>query len=602
MKKHLPFIAGLAISLALGTTVGQVTFAEDNDTKSIVEKVLERHCTDVAEDLGEDCITNLYSNDHRELKKLADSDEAPFFNLYLFMYQNISEAPKDAAINYLADLEPNYSKNELKKILLEDDMSQLNDKALDPEEVEAELAEIERLETELASQVEAAENDEAGLTAEFLAFQAQAYYIDSRRRRLENNAGIGTIQWSLNEYGSLYEKYQKELEFQRENSKLAYQAYASEIFFDNNLSNSANIDILHDLDIINFLLFGEFIIYPDREGEDVELSSEDSLPSLEKVEEIITLAEEVIESEDIDPYVCLEDETLREALEDFTEYIEDEAEIIATEPDADEEPEEELTEAEEEAEITKEEFDDFLEQIASTPADWSRSLPCNEIFCITVNLVKGTWGTTSGSNGEFEETENCIECHLDFIAAAIDETLSGGVHPNKVSQNWFEDGTCKDVGDGLNLDFNVYAIPVPIELDPGDDTDDLASTQVENTVNALLEWSYLNNVNALGKSAAEFEQETYINNVKTAGYTPTIEDTLQDLIKIKENKDDELDQLLTANDIQVKVESSYNLYHQMSAEFKTMLTTFQNYSDWLKETYSDENAAIPSILNKKYCS
>jgi len=600
MKKHFPLIAGLAVSVLLGSMVGQVTFAEENETQGIVDKVLERHC-EVAQEMGEECIENLYKNDHRELKKLADNDEVPFYNLYLFMYQNISEAPKNAALKYLADIEPHYSTRELKKILLEDDMSQLHDLELTPEEVEAELAEIEALETELQAQVDASANSDTGITAEFLGFQAQAYYIDSRRRRLENMGNLGSIQWALNEYGALYEKYEKELTFQRENSKLAYQAYASEIFFDNNLSNSANIDILHDLDIINFLLFGEFIIYPDREGEEVELSSEDVYLPLPQEEEV-TLAEEAeTDDSEIDPYVCLEDETLREALEDFTEYVEEEAEIIATEPDDEDEEVEEPTEAEEEAALSKEEFDNFVSDIAAAPADWSRGLPCNEIFCITVNLVKGSWGTSSGSNGDFEETENCIECHLDYIAAAVDETLSGGVHPNKVSQNWFEDGTCKDVGDGLNLDFNVYAIPVPIQLDPGDDTDDIASTQVENTVNALLEWSYLNNVNALGQSAAEFEQSAYLNNLQVAGQALTIEETLTDLIKVEESKAEELDQLLVANDIQVKVESSYALYHQMSGEFKTMLSTFQNYSDWLKDTYAVDNAPLSSILNKPYC-
>jgi hypothetical protein len=616
MRKHFPLMTGLVISLLLGALVGQVTFAEEEaDVTTMVQDVLDRHCKDVAEEMGEDCIGNTFSNDHRELKNLATNEIAPFYNLYLFTYQNISEAPKEAAIDYMAKIYPKYNRWELEDILVDGDLSKIWDKALSTEEIETELAELAELEAAMASNIEAAAASaaESGVTAEFLEFQAQAYYIDARRDIIENNDQIGTQTYLLEQYSKLTDAYSKELQFQTENRKLAYQAYSAEIFFDNNLSNSANIDILHDLDIMNFLMFGEFIIYPDREEEDVELASEDETQFFqsivfEDVEEEVVLSEEIDESDEseIDPYVCLEDETLREALEDYENYVasdddndeeQDTSAPDTDEPDEDEEPEDEATSQ------AKEEFDDFVDSLTTTQGDWTRSLPCGEIFCITVNLVKGTWGTTSGSQGgDFEEEENCIACHLDFIAAATDETLSGGVQPNKVSQNWFEDGTCKDVGDGLNLDFHVYAIPVPIELDPSDDTDDLANKQQELLMKDVFEWSYLNQEEALGLTAAEFDQAAYLKSLDIAGTPKTTEETLSALADIESKKSADLAAILTETDIQVKVESSYYLYHQMAAEFQTMLLTFTNYSDWIKDSYAYEDAPLSTLLKKKYCT
>ncbi|MFT7184279.1 MAG: hypothetical protein ACI9QC_000617, partial [Oceanicoccus sp.] len=261
-----------------------------------------------------------------------------------------------------------------------------------------------------------------------------------------------------------------------------------------------------------------------------------------------------------------------------------------------------LTPEEEAAEDTREEFDAFVSELVVSQGDWTRALPCGDIFCITVNLVQGSWGTTAGSQGEFEETDNCIACHIDYIAAATDSTLSGGVQPNKVSQNWFEDGTCKEVADGIDLDFHVYAIPVPIELDPGDDTDDLANEQYEDTLKAWEEWSHLNNVNSVGKTAAEFEQEAYLNSLSLTGASTSTTETLSALIQIEEQKSEELTAIIEGNELQVKVESSYNLYHQMAGEFQTMLLHFNNFSDWIKDSYATEDAPLTELVKKPYCT
>lgn len=615
MKKFLPLIGGISVSLLLGAFVGQVTFAEDSELGSgLVDLVLQRHCTDVAAELGEDCIENTYNNDPKELKKLAQNEEVPFYNLYLFTYQNVAEGPKQEAIKQLAKVETEYTQAELEAILFEDNLSVITSRPkLTPEEVADLEAELAELEAQTASEAASLANDESGVSAEFLAYIAQSNYINATRRKLENNADQDSQAYLLREHATLLEAYEQELDFQTENRKLAYQAYATEIFFDNDLSNSGNIDILHDLDLINYLLFGEFIAYPDRTegGEDVELSSEESpviLPSPQPDEDEVVLSEES-ESTELNPYVCLEDESLRQSLEAFESYVEESEPETETVPETDSgtsgtsDPEEPSTPEEAEAEAIREEFDAFVEELVVQEGNWDRATPCSpeDVFCITVNLVKGTWGTSSGDAGAFEKSANCIACHLDYIAGATDETLSGGVQPNKVSQNWFEDGTCKDVADGLNLDFHVYAVAVPIALDPSDDTDDLGNEQFESTYNAWVEWSYLNNSNAAGKSPAQFEQETYLKNLQVGGSAQSIEETLATLSSIEELKTVELVEILTGNDIQVKVETSYNLYNQIQNEFNSMLSYFSSYSDWLKSTYLEDDAPLTALIKKPYC-
>ena len=90
----------------------------------------------------------------------------------------------------------------------------------------------------------------------------------------------------LNEYNVLVDKYQAELELQRDFRKLSYESIASEMFFNGDLGDSANIDILHDLDLAHYVLFGSTIDYPDRSGgEPVSLASVEEEPTPEKAPE-----------------------------------------------------------------------------------------------------------------------------------------------------------------------------------------------------------------------------------------------------------------------------------------------------------------------------
>ncbi len=611
MKKKSPFIFGIALSLFLGISFGNVTFVKAKEISGdLVDLVLEKYC-EYAENQGEDCFKDK-GRDPQALQELAQNADAPFQNLYLFTYQNIVKAPAEAALSQLAQVESMYSKNELEAILFEDDFSPINERAkMTPEEVAQAEADLKALEEEMNAKAAQLADEESGINEEFLAFMAQSNYINAKKRLLETNSSVGTQEYLLNEVASLQKAYEAELDFQMENRQLAYQSYATEIFFDNDLGNSANIDILYDLDLINYLLFGKFIDYPDRSGTDnesVQLSSEENvtalLPSVTFIERDTNDINSTDTEDVINPYVCLEDESLQEALDAYETYEKNknqDSDAIATESEVQDSSPANMSENPETAAL-RENFENFVDSLSAQEGDWSRSLPCDDVFCITVNLVQDSWGSSGGSSvSDYDANEDCIACHLEYIAAATTDTLNGGVQANKVPQNWFEDGTCKSVADGLNLDLNVYSMPVPIPTDLGDDIDDDANKAFNETVDALIDWSYLNNVNAAGQTPTEFEQENYLNNLNLSGQTESMDTALEALTEIEIAKKEALENIIAEQDLKVKVKSSYELYNQMEEELNSILIYFQNYSDWLKDTYVDEQAPLNQLIKKPYC-
>ena len=80
------------------------------------------------------------------------------------------------------------------------------------------------------------------------------------------------------------------------------------------------------------------------------------------------------------------------------------------------------------------------------------------------------------------------------------------------------------------------------------------------------------------------------------------------------------DELLTqcqdaAEQIEVEIDSVYeefiynaqakpanDLYAQVSAEFYSMLIQFKNFQNGLKDTYENENAPLPELIVKPYCT
>ena len=249
MKKFLLFSIGMVLSLTAGMTVSQALMSDDD----LLAHIFEEAGVDMSD-----------SHDAKELSNLA-SGEVPFEGLYLFMLQNIKNGPQDAAIEEIAK-RYQYTEEEIEAIVLTGDSQGIINKK--QEEVLAAQA------AGAAEQMEAAQAQADADLETFIADNSfgantetfvREYYATYERPPLATDLDDPlTSDFLLDRMAEIGGAYDKELEFQQSNRRLAYEALASEMFMNNKLGDSANIDLLYDLDLIHYLLFGELITYADR--------------------------------------------------------------------------------------------------------------------------------------------------------------------------------------------------------------------------------------------------------------------------------------------------------------------------------------------------
>lgn len=635
MKKLLLLSIGMSISAYAGMTLSSYAFVSD-------ETLLE----DLFEEAG---ITETYTKDTKELENLAANEELPFGNLYLFMLQNIINGPEDAAIETLSDQYlgiaggVKYTEEELRSVVLEGDTQVIIDKyttlaqqagyATD-EEREAKRAESDAQMEEFMNSNDFSATTEGylqwkyGKTTQYKAIRAEDYYS------VLSQTGL------FAEFNSLSEAYKKELEFQRNGRKASYEALASEMFFNNDLEDSANIDILYDLDLIHYLLFGEYITYPDRsEGGDVSLASDPSeeldfpdaltavatpAPSLSREEPEEDVEVVLAATTAVDPYTCTEDDALVDALEAYEEDppetgLEEAEETsidydLGDDDDDSEEEDDEETgdddddnssdEGEEETDVAgaMEALDEFITALEGQVGDWTRSLPCGEVFCIEVKVITET---DDPEVADYEETENCIACHTQYISERMQETTSKSLVPSKVSMNWFEDATCKEAGNDVGIDLNIYAIKKPIDLDPGDDIDEEAQKDIDDLKTRLFGVSAIplpgDSKTILGTTLSELECSALLNINDIAGTNRSIDELMDECKEQAEAIEEETAEIYEEFTFDVNADNLNTLYGQVSQELYTMLLYFRNFQEGLKATYESEDAPLSSLIAKGYC-
>lgn len=496
-------------------------------------------------------VDRAYDSDSKELKVLAN-EEKPFENLYLFMYQNVKEAPKKAAIEETA-LKLGYNENDLETIIIEQNVNLIKN------------------------------------------------YLDPKVRN--NQSEISE------EYSRVSDAYQNELEFQTENRALLYETLASEIFVNNDLTDSAGVDILHDLNIIHQILFGSEIEFPDRSGdEEVELASEElfDMPLLK-----VRRTTESVDTEENTSMICLDDEELASAIDEFEASEPEESgasedeEVVDTSDSYDTEDEDSSDDSEDSGSsssssssssetTSREPLEEFISEISGTLGSWERELPCDDIFCITVELVSET-DETSAAEDNYEETQNCIACHVSYILERMEQTTDESLVPSRVSTNWFEDASCKDAGSKVGMSLSVYTIAKPILQDKGDEIDENANDNVEElegTLTAL--GANTDSSDVKSTSAAEDDSERISSTHPTSGFDEIVEANLEAAKIRQENIEAAFDEFM----LRTRMENSTDLYTQVAAELSVLVTYFKNFQEALVDT---SNGALEELIAKKYC-
>lgn len=633
MKKTFLFILGMFLSLTAGMTVSQMVIADESDEL-------------LAAIFAEAGMTMNDSKDAKELKNLAAQSEAPFAGLYLFMLQNIKDGPQDAAIKEIAK-RYKYTEEEIEAIVLNGETAGIINKRqvefAAAQEAES-AAQMEEASAQGSEDVETfiGDNEFGDLTEEYIRWYYEEYEATTLASELQDPL---SSEFVLTEFSAISQAYDHELEFQQSNRRLAYEALASEMFMNNDLSDSANVDLLYDLDLIHYLLFGEFITYPDRSDEDVDLASEEEPLELFRVpeprEKTETEPEVVLTADSIDPYVCYGDEDLASALTAFESDPPDtgdalpestseidysigkDEEIVESDPDEEDSSDEDSEDDSDESESGSggsseevsnpyladigaafQELDEFLSSLEAPKGNWSRNYACDETFCIEVLVIAENGDAEVEENDmeadDFEEDENCIACHTAFIKERLEETMSKSLVPSKISMNWFEDATCKEAGTFVNLDLNVYAIKKPIDLDPGDDLDEKANEDIETFMTTLSPLIGING-GTLGKTKDEEECQSILNLTKAAKVERSIDELLQECQWAVAENAAQIQEVFDEFKFETYSQTTSDLYGQVSAELYTMLLYLKTFKENLKETYEQGQAPLASLINKKYC-
>jgi hypothetical protein len=606
MKHTFFVIAGIIVSAAMGMTVSVYALGSQDKILETLFNSAEVKMSDTDE-----------INDFDKL--VAGTDELPFNNLYLFMYKNVLEAPRKAAIKELAKW-TTYSQGDLEEILLNGDIQpiiyhqeELMNSASQSTEEEIAAAEADKEAatkecTDLFSEMSLSE------TSKSILSEYCNKYVTPTVVNESDASTLLSIDAAKDEYLYLLEAYQKEFDLQRENYKLSYEALVSEIFMNNDLSDSADIDLLSDLDLVHEILFRDPIVYPDRSnGDDLSLASE------EENEGGTATTDEVVLTEDtVSPYVCQNDSTLADAIGAFEESGGSSTNNTASgNSGADEVTSDSGDNGDDNADggtgktvVPKDskgatdDFGDTLDALAGTKGDWTRSLPCGDVFCITVDIV--TQSEESATAADYKKADNCIACHLKYIKEVMDETLSHSLAPSKVPMNYFEDATCKNAGNFVDLDLNVYTVKRPIDLDPGDDIEDAPAKDVENFKNLLWNKGLLplpgGSDTITNETLADGECNAIISMYEVAGITPTtneINDRCEDASELIQKEESEAYDKFVFD---ASFSDQSVLYQQVSAELYAMLLTFENFKEDLEQSFLEDGSPLQNLATKTpYC-
>ncbi len=541
MKKFLISLGVVILSAAVGVQSSDLVFGQSESHDSILRALFDEAGVSPNSQGGSEQVTQLSQN----------QNEA-FMNLYLSMYQTVKEAPQEEALFILSE-QVDYTPEELAAVVLEGNLA-----------------------------------------------------VVTRKINTQDQDRI------LTEWSNLVSRYQLELDFQKKNQSLAYEALAEDMFYDNELGNSAGIDILYNISLMNYVFFGEFIELPDRSGDgDVELAAIElaSLPANFNEEddgESLELASET----DFNSLICLYDPELVEELNEFEEVqngnvdpSDPRSELPNNRP-----PEIEIPAPNSPQDIIEndrpvdsiEEFDELIGAFQAAEGDWTRSLPCNEIFCLEVNLVKGSIGFKDPSNS-FNENDNNIAAHVTFIQERFEDTLSKSLAPGKVSGNWFEDATCKEAGGKVNLDLNIQAIPVPIKLDPGDGVKTVPEKTTKEFQETLKTQGGLPDKENIGVLKADLECDRLLQFISSANLSKDLDEALVACEEAQVANAQAITELYASFEFNQKASSDSILHEQISGQLATTLAFLQAFKSGLENTYLEDNAPLPAILNKDYC-
>lgn len=248
-------------------------------------------------------------------------------------------------------------------------------------------------------------------------------------------------------------------------------------------------------------------------------------------------------------------------------------------------------------------------QVKSAPAaQWLKGGDCKDPFCLSVNFVKKPVEL-------YQNTDNCILCHLEKINAKLRETVNHSLIPGKATGNLLEPQICKKAAKNLleSVGLNFYAMSKPVQTPANDDL--IYGASIEEEFKSFLS-TYkpfpISELNA--KSTADGGVEVppsesdhaNASAVAAAGPTTTL-DQVQKTVEAELNTNNITRQsqiTIAENALQSDVDVGF--YQGIRREIEQMNYYFDSFKDVLHslhekvEGISGEQACT-SLKNKKQC-
>lgn len=305
------------------------------------------------------------------------------------------------------------------------------------------------------------------------------------RDRLDTSAGNYVTNTQENAY-KILDDFRTEFEDIKElyqlESEIDVLVQPGEIFSNGDLSDSG-FDLVHDLSLIEEILFGkksEMTIGGDY-GKTLDSPyvgtvdfKEDKVGTVNR-----NLDDQSDESRDLDSEneedagrelsldYCSEEDFLAEAFDDFENEVTTDSEENGLEGDS-----ENQNRVNDDSPIGSSSFGLGAEEdlpfaedgsLEPAPADQWEKVWCSENFqqyggtlCFNIDLIEETVQS-------YNPEQSCVFCEIEKINTALEETLAHSLVPNKATGNYLEAGKCKKVASVplIDLQFNLIWQPVP---------------------------------------------------------------------------------------------------------------------------------------------
>ncbi|MFA5842083.1 MAG: hypothetical protein WC882_00160 [Candidatus Gracilibacteria bacterium] len=294
-----------------------------------------------------------------------------------------------------------------------------------------------------------------------------------------NENEVVPITEAMDILAEMQETYRDHLAEAQMAQEMLMDSYMREIFANGDTGDSG-FDVLYDMEIIEYLLFGEAgYETSSSEGDETDETANDDGSDEET-------PSESPESTSDDGTDASTEESPAESTTSTTEQEKDEA-VAPSSCDADpglqsafaavvpepseEEPASDSSDPSTDTPDTS--GDGTPEDVAETtpdvilpaPAnDWTSPEVCDSVFCLFINFV-------NRPDSSYTKADNCIQCHVQYIVEALEETLSQSLTLGKVSGNIMEPPVCKNdlLLSLTQIDLNLFLIPMPIQTPPAND-------------------------------------------------------------------------------------------------------------------------------------